>query len=112
PDYRDADAYRREATHGSTLGCVGKWAIHPDQVPIANEVFAPTEKEIALAKRMVDAYKAAQSGGAGAGSASGVSVDAATVRIFQAVLDRQALVQGSSGRSTRDNSLVPPWPGS
>ena len=95
PDYRDADAYRREATHGSTLGCVGKWAIHPDQVPIANEVFAPTEKEIALAKRMVDAYNAAQSGGAGAGSASGVLVDAATVRIFQAVLDRQALVQGS-----------------
>ena len=50
PDYRDGDAYRREATQGSTLGCVGKWAIHPDQVPIANEVFAPTEKEIALAQ--------------------------------------------------------------
>jgi len=93
PDYRDSDAYRREAIHGSTLGCVGKWAIHPDQVPIANEVFAPTEKEIALAKRMVDAYEAASSGGAGAGSASGVLVDAATVRIFQAVLDRQALVE-------------------
>ncbi len=84
---------RREAIHGSTLGCVGKWAIHPDQVPIANEVFAPTEKEIALAKRMVDAYEVASSGGAGAGSASGVLVDAATVRIFQAVLDRQALVE-------------------
>ena len=92
PDYRDADAYRREATHGSTLGCVGKWAIHPDQVSLANEVFAPTEKEIALAKRMVDAYNTPQSGGAGAGSASGVLVDAATARIFQGVLDRQALV--------------------
>jgi len=92
PDYRDGDSYRREATHGSTLGCVGKWAIHPDQVPIANEVFAPTEKEIGLAKRMVEAYEAAQSGGAGAGSAAGVLVDAATVRIFQAVLERAALV--------------------
>jgi len=91
-DYRDSDGYRREATHGSTLGCVGKWAIHPDQVPIANEVFAPTEKEIALAKRMVEAYEAAQSGGAGAGSAAGVLVDAATVRIFQAVLERAKLV--------------------
>jgi citrate lyase subunit beta / citryl-CoA lyase len=95
PDYRDAEAYRREASHGSTLGCVGKWAIHPDQVPIANEVFAPTEKEIALARRMLDAYNAAQLGGAGAGSASGVLVDAATVRIFQAVLQRADLMRGS-----------------
>ena len=95
PDYRDGDAYRTEATQGSTLGCVGKWAIHPDQVPIANEVFAPTEKEIALARRMVEAYEAAQHGGAGAGSSSGVLVDAASVRIFQAVLDRARMVQGS-----------------
>ena len=64
----------------------------PDQIPIANEVFAPTEKEIALARRMVEAYEAAQSGGAGAGSAAGVLVDAATVRIFQAVLERAKLV--------------------
>jgi citrate lyase subunit beta/citryl-CoA lyase len=92
PDYRDSDAYRREASQGATLGCVGKWAIHPDQVPIANEVFSPTEKEIALAKRMVEAYEAASSGGAGASSASGVLVDAASVRIFQAVLDRAGLV--------------------
>ena len=62
-------------------------------MPIANEVFAPTEKEIALAKRMVDAYNAAQRGGAGAGSASGVLVDAATVRIFQAVLERAELTR-------------------
>jgi len=94
-DYRDADGYRREATQGSTLGCVGKWAIHPDQVPIANEVFAPTEKEIALAQRMVEAYEAAQTGGAGAGSAAGVLVDAATVRIFEAVLARARLTTGA-----------------
>src|SRR3989304_1395379 len=80
PEYRDGDAYRREATNGSTLGCVGKWAIHPDQVPIANAVFAPTEKEIALAKRMVEAYEAAQSGGARAGRAPGVVVGAAPRR--------------------------------
>jgi citrate lyase subunit beta / citryl-CoA lyase len=95
PDSRDSDAYRREATQGATLGCVGKWAIHPDQVPIANDVFSPTEKEITLAKRMVEAYESASSGGAGAGSASGVLVDAASVRIFQAVLERQALVEQS-----------------
>jgi hypothetical protein len=86
PDYRDGDAYRREATNGNAWlrrkvgnssgpGADSKRGVRPDE-------------EIALAKRMVDAYEAAQSG-AGAGSASGVLVDAATVRIFQGVLQRR-----------------------
>jgi citrate lyase subunit beta/citryl-CoA lyase len=91
PNYRDPDGYRRDATWGSTLGCVGKWAIHPSQIAIANEVFAPTEKEIALAKRMCDAYEASQRGGAGAAGEGGVLVDAASVRIFQGVLERARL---------------------
>ncbi|MDP9235897.1 MAG: CoA ester lyase [Chloroflexota bacterium] len=91
PNYRDADGYRREASWGSTLGCAGKWCIHPSQIEIANDVFAPTEKEIALARRMCDAYEAAQSGGAGAAGESGVLVDAASVRIFQGVLERARL---------------------
>jgi len=91
PNYRDADGYRREATWGATLGCAGKWCIHPDQVPIANDIFAPTEKEIALARRMVEAYEAATSGGSGAAGESGVLVDAASARIFQGVLERARL---------------------
>jgi citrate lyase subunit beta / citryl-CoA lyase len=91
PNYRDGDGYRREASWGSTLGCAGKWCIHPSQIEIANDVFAPTEKEIALAKRMCDAYEAAQSAGAGAAGESGVLVDAASVRIFQGVLERARL---------------------
>jgi citrate lyase subunit beta/citryl-CoA lyase len=91
PNYRDADGYRREASWGSTLGCVGKWCIHPSQIEVANDVFAPTEKEIALARRMCDAYEAAQTGGAGAAGESGVLVDAASARIFQGVLERARL---------------------
>jgi len=91
PNYRDPDGYRRDATWGTTLGCVGKWCIHPSQIEIANDVFAPTDKEIETAQRMCDAYEAAQSGGAGAAGASGVLVDAASVRIFQGVLDRARL---------------------
>ena len=41
------------------LGCEGKWAIHPSQIPIANAVFAPTEQEIALAQRNMAAYREA-----------------------------------------------------
>jgi citrate lyase subunit beta/citryl-CoA lyase len=91
PNYRDADGYQQEATWGSTLGCAGKWCIHPDQIAIANEVFSPTEKEIALAKRMCEAYDVAQGGGAGAAGESGILVDAASLRIFQGVLERARL---------------------
>jgi citrate lyase subunit beta/citryl-CoA lyase len=81
----------REATWASTLGAVGKWAIHMSQIEIANDVFAPTEQEIALARRMCDAYCAAEHGGAGAAGAGGFLVDAAAVRIFEAVLERARL---------------------
>ena len=90
-NFRDPDGYRREATWASTLGAVGKWAIHPSQIEIANDVFAPTEHEIALARRMCDAYRAAEKAGAGSAGASGVLVDAAAVRIFEAVLERARL---------------------
>jgi citrate lyase subunit beta/citryl-CoA lyase len=88
PNFRDTDGYRREATWASTLGAVGKWCIHPSQIGVANDVFAPSDKEIELARRMCDAYRAAQEGGDGAAGAGGFLVDAASVRIFEAVLDR------------------------
>ena len=91
PNYRDAEGYRRDASWASTLGCAGKWCIHPSQIEIANDVFAPTEKEIELAKRMCDAYDAAQRSGEGAAGEGGVLVDAASVRIFEGVLERARL---------------------
>ena len=52
-DFRDDAGYRREATWASALGAVGKWAIHPAQVPIANDVYSPTEGEIQRAQRVI-----------------------------------------------------------
>ncbi len=43
-NYRDLEGYRTDATWASTLGAVGKWAIHPSQIAIANEVFSPTAR--------------------------------------------------------------------
>jgi citrate lyase subunit beta/citryl-CoA lyase len=88
PNFTKPDAYRRECTWASTLGAVGKWCIHPSQIEIANDVFAPTAREIAFAQAQVDAYKKATEGGEGAGSTGGMLVDAASLRLFQAVLDR------------------------
>jgi citrate lyase subunit beta/citryl-CoA lyase len=88
PNFTKPEAYRRECTWASTLGAVGKWCIHPSQIPIANDVFAPSEKEIAFARAQVEAYQKATAGGEGAGSTGGMLVDAASLRLFQAVLDR------------------------
>src|SRR6476659_2582919 len=66
PGYRDAEGYRRAATQAGLLGYDGKWAIHPDQVPIANAVFTPTDEEVAEARAIMEDYRRAESDGVGA----------------------------------------------
>ena len=86
-NFRDLDGYRTDATWAATLGAVGKWAIHPSQIAIANEVFSPTADEIAQAERVIAAVREAEASGAGAASVDGLMIDAATARIFETVLD-------------------------
>jgi citrate lyase subunit beta/citryl-CoA lyase len=90
-DFRNHGGYRREATWAATLGAVGKWCIHPSQIAVANEVFAPSAAEIGQARAVVDAVRAAEQEGLGAANLNGVMIDAATARIFEAVLRRAAL---------------------
>lgn len=91
PNFQDPEGYRREATWASTLGAVGKWCIHPGQIEIANDTFAPTPQEIELARRMCEAYEASEKGGQGAAGSGGFLVDAASMRIFEGVLERARL---------------------
>ena len=91
PGYRDEDGYRRAATHASLLGYDGKWAIHPDQVPIANEVFTPTAEEVTEARAIMDDYRRAESDGVGAVGRNGKLVDAALMRHAANVLRRAGL---------------------
>ena len=88
PGYQDLDGYRRTATHASLLGFDGKWAIHPDQVPVANEVFTPTADEIAEANAIIADYRQAEAGGVGAIGRNGRLVDAALMRHAENVLRR------------------------
>jgi citrate lyase subunit beta/citryl-CoA lyase len=92
-NFRNPDGYRREAAWAATLGCAGKWAIHPSQIQIANEVFAPTEQEVTLARQAVDAVREAEAAGSGAASLAGMMIDAATARIFQVTLGRAAQIE-------------------
>ena len=97
PDYADAEGYRADAGHAAMLGFDGKWAIHPSQVPIANEVFTPTADEIDNARTLVDGYRAAQRSGVGAIGQSGQLVDAGHLRLAENVLAKAALAGIGSG---------------
>ena len=90
-NFRDPDSYEREATRAMVLGCVGKWAIHPAQVEIAQRVFSPTEEEVDRARKIVQAYDAAVARGEGAAQVDDAMIDAASVRLVQNTLDKANL---------------------
>jgi citrate lyase subunit beta/citryl-CoA lyase len=91
PAYQDPEGYRRSATHASLLGFDGKWAIHPSQIPIANEVFAPTEQEVADAQKSIEDYRASEADGVGAIGRDGRLVDAAHMRLAENTLRKAEL---------------------
>lgn len=90
-NFADPDGYRRECAWSATLGAVGKWCIHPSQVPTANEVYAPTAEEVQRALRAIAAVREAEDRGEGAARVGGIMVDAATTRVFEVVLERARL---------------------
>jgi citrate lyase subunit beta/citryl-CoA lyase len=99
PAYQDPEGYRRAALAAGALGFDGKWAIHPGQVSIANEVFSPTAAEVAEAEEAMRVYREAEAGGIGAIGRDGRLVDAAHMRLAANTLHKAALVrdQGVGG---------------
>jgi malyl-CoA/(S)-citramalyl-CoA lyase len=85
-DFTDADGYRSAARRAAVLGYEGKWAIHPSQVPLANEVFTPDHRVIEQTHRIVAAMKQAAAAGSGAVSLDGRLIDAASVRMAENLL--------------------------
>ncbi|WP_223479426.1 HpcH/HpaI aldolase/citrate lyase family protein [Oricola indica] len=90
-NFRDGDWFRTECVRAKQLGAVGKWAIHPSQVAIAQEVFSPSQEEVDKAYEAVAAYREAQEQGLGAIQVDGQMVDVATVRLVQKVIDQAEL---------------------
>ena len=74
-DFRDLDDFRRLAERSRAIGLRGAPCVHPSQVPILNEVFAPTEDELARARRVVEEYEQALAAGQGAVLVDGEFVD-------------------------------------
>jgi citrate lyase subunit beta/citryl-CoA lyase len=85
---RDAAATRADTVLGRDLGYAGKLCIHPQQVAIVNEVHTPTAAQIARARRVVAAWRAAQRDGRGVFTLDGMMVDAPLVAAEEQVLER------------------------
>ncbi|MGH6677986.1 MAG: CoA ester lyase, partial [Bradyrhizobium sp.] len=69
-------------------GYEGKWAIHPSQIDLANQVFTPSEAEVGKARRIVEAMQQAAREGKGAVSLDGKLIDIASIRMAEALLDK------------------------
>ena len=87
-DYSDPDGYVAAARRGAQLGCEGKWAIHPSQVPLANVVFTPSDAEANRARRILDAMRRAAAEGRGAVALDGKLIDAASIRMAENLVAR------------------------
>jgi len=82
---KDSDGYRREAQQAKRLGFLGKTCLHPSQIAIANEVFRPSDDEIAHARRVVEAARDAKAKGLGAFLVDGRMIDAPFLRRAEAL---------------------------
>jgi citrate lyase beta subunit len=90
-DFRDREGFRRSCLVARALGYDGKWCIHPDQVPIANEVFSADEAELTWAREILAANAEAEQAGRGSFALNGQMIDAATLRMAHATLARSGL---------------------
>jgi malyl-CoA/(S)-citramalyl-CoA lyase len=93
-DFSDPDGYLAAAKRAAVLGFEGKWAIHPSQVDLANQVFTPSEAEVTKATRIVEAMEQAAKDGKGAVSLDGRLIDIASIRQAQGLLDKAASMKG------------------
>jgi malyl-CoA/(S)-citramalyl-CoA lyase len=87
-DFSDAEGYRAAARRAAALGCEGKWAIHPSQVALANEVMSPPEGEVEKARRILAAMEQARAEGKGAVSLDGRLIDIASIRQSEALVSK------------------------
>jgi len=85
-DFNDPDGFRAAGKRAAVLGYEGKWAIHPSQIALANEVFSPSEAEVGKARRILAAMQEAAAAGRGAVSLDGRLIDIASIRMAEALI--------------------------
>ena len=91
-DFSDDEGFRAQARRSATMGMVGKWAIHPKQVALANEVFTPSEAAVAEAREILAAMAKAEAEGQGAAVYKGRLVDIASIRQARVIVRQAELI--------------------
>ena len=94
-DFKDPDGFRAAAKRAAALGCEGKWAIHPSQIALANEVMSPSEADISRANRILEAMKVAEAEGKGAVSLDGRLIDYASIRQAEVLVSKARQISGA-----------------
>ena len=95
--FKDAEGLRAECVQGRDMGFDGKTLIHPDQLAVANAVFAPSDAEIDLARRQIAAFEAAQAAGQGVAVVDGKIVENLHIVTAQATLAKAAAIAAMAG---------------
>jgi len=93
-DFSDDDGYRAQARRSATLGMVGKWAIHPKQIALANEVFTPSEAAVTEAREILAAMEQAKANGEGATVYKGRLVDIASIKQAEVIVKQSEMIAG------------------
>lgn len=95
-DFSDPEAYLSAANRAAVLGYEGKWAIHPSQIALANQVYTPSEAEVTKARRIIEAMAEAARAGKGAVSLDGRLIDIASIRMAEALLAKADQIAANS----------------
>jgi malyl-CoA/(S)-citramalyl-CoA lyase len=85
-DFGDPEGFVAAANRAAVLGYEGKWAIHPSQIELANQVFTPSAAEVTKARRILEAMAQAAKEGRGAVSLDGRLIDIASIRMAEALI--------------------------
>ncbi|WP_420569298.1 L-malyl-CoA/beta-methylmalyl-CoA lyase [Thalassovita sp.] len=94
-DFSDDEGYIAQAKRSATLGMVGKWAIHPKQIALANEVFTPSEEDVTEAREILAAMEQAKANGEGATVYKGRLVDIASIKQAEVIVAQAELIANS-----------------
>ena len=94
-DFSDEAGFRAQARRSATLGMVGKWAIHPKQIALANEVFTPSDEAVAEAREILVAMEQAKANGEGATVYKGRLVDIASIKQAEVIVKQSEMIAGS-----------------